>query len=252
MPADEIVATNILQAPEKPKQIASWGHLIGFLLIMAGTAYFGFRAQHAATASGDGATAGQLASHGKAIYIYMVAGFMDWALLYYCWVGVHRRGGTVATLSGGRWTSWRDLAKDVGIVVPFWVVWEATAYGVHWLLGPSSAKAVDSLLPQSLLEILLWIGVSITAGFCEELAFRGYVQQQFNAMSGSIGVAVIVQGLVFGLAHAYQGWKAVVVISVLGVLYGVLAAWRRNLRANIVAHAASDIWEGWLKFAIWR
>jgi membrane protease YdiL (CAAX protease family) len=57
---------------------------------------------------------------------------------------------------------------------------------------------------------------------------------------------------VFGLAHAYQGWKAVVVISVLGVLYGLLAAWRRNLRANIVAHAASDIWEGWLKFAIWR
>jgi hypothetical protein len=50
-------------------------------------------------------------------------------------------------------------------------------------------------------------------------------------------VAVIAQALVFGLAHGYQGWKAVIVISVLGVMYGLLAAWRRNLRANIMAHA---------------
>jgi len=58
--------------------------------------------------------------------------------------------------------------------------------------------------------------------------------------------------LVFGVAHSYQGWKSVVVISVLGVLYGMLAAWRGNLRANIISHASSDIWEGWLKQIIWR
>jgi Type II CAAX prenyl endopeptidase Rce1-like len=54
--------------------------------------------------------------------------------------------------------------------------------------------------------------------------------------------------LIFGLAHSYQGWKAVLVISVLGMLYGVLAALRGNLRANIIAHASTDIFEGWLKF----
>ena len=252
MPADKIVTTNFPQAPDKPELIASWSHLVGFLLIMAGMAALGFRAQHAGAGSESAATAGQLASHSKAIYIYLVAGLMDWALLYYCWAGVHHRGGTLATLSGGRWTSWSDLAKDVAIVVPFFALWEGTAYAVNWVLGPRSAKTVDSLLPRSLLEILLWIAVSITAGFCEELAFRGYLQQQLHAVSGNIEVAVIAQALVFGLAHGYQGWKAVVVISVLGVLYGVLAAWRRNLRANIIAHAASDVWEGWLKFVIWR
>jgi hypothetical protein len=43
----------------------------------------------------------------------------------------------------------------------------------------------------------------------------------------------------------------VAVISVLGVLYGELAAWRGNLRANIIAHAWTDIWEGWFKFVVW-
>ena len=250
MQADErVVANRSASTPATPKPIAAWWHLVGFLLIMAGTAFMGFRAQHA---NNGAAGAGQLAQHGQAISIYLVAGLMDWALLYYCWVGVHKRGGTLATLSGGRWTSWKSLASDVAIAVPFFGVWEGTAYAVHCMLGPSSAKSVASLLPHSLVEVLLWIGVSITAGFCEEIAFRGYLQRQFHALSGSIAIAVLAQALVFGVAHSYQGWKSVVVISVLGALYGVLAAWRRNLRANIISHAASDIWEGWLKQVIWR
>jgi hypothetical protein len=251
MQPTEIGVTNRETTKGEPTQIASWVHFIGFLLIMAGTAALGFRAQQAGTGSST-AAAGQLADHSKAISVYLIAGFMDWALLYYCWVGVHRRGGTMATLSGGRWTSWSGLATDVAIAVPFWVLWEATAYGVQRALGPSDAKSVGDLLPRSLIEILLWIAISITAGFCEELAFRGYLQRQLHALSGNIGVAVIAQALVFGLGHAYQGWKQVIVISVLGVLYGVLAAWRRNVRAAIVAHAASDVWEGWLKMVVWR
>jgi hypothetical protein len=31
-------------------------------------------------------------------------------------------------------------------------------------------------------------------------------------------------------------------------LYGTLVAWRRNLRASTIAHAWSDIFEGWLRF----
>lgn len=140
------------------------------------------------------------------------------------------------------------LAKDIAIAIPFWVVWEATAYGVHWLLGPgTSARSVAALLPQSLPEALLWILVSVTAGFCEELQSRGYLQRQLHALTGSIVAAVIGQGVLFGLMHSYQGWKQVIVISALGVLYGALAAWRRNLRANIMSHAWSDVWEGWLK-----
>jgi hypothetical protein len=36
------------------------------------------------------------------------------------------------------------------------------------------------------------------------------------------------------------------------MLYGALGAWRGNLRVNIATHAFGDIWEGWLKFVVWR
>ena len=177
---------------------------------------------------------------------------MDWALLYYCWVGVHRAGGNLSTLSGGLWSSWRSLAMDVAIALPFWVIWESAAYGVHWLLGANKAKSVDSLLPQTAVEVVIWIATSVTAGICEEMAFRGYLQRQLRALTGGVVPAVLGQGIVFGLFHAYQGWKNVIVISVLGVLFGALAAWRRNLRANIIVHAWADFWSGWLKFVVWR
>jgi uncharacterized protein len=248
MPASEVVANGNSRAHQTPEQIASWGHLAGFLAFMAGILALGFLAQHSGSGGGDG----QLAGHGKAIQIYLSAGVMDWALLYYCWSGVHRRGGNLKTLSGGRWTSWRQLLVDLAIALPFWILWETASYGVSRLLGPNSAKTVHSLLPQTWLEVLIWIGVSITAGICEEMAFRGYLQQQLQALGGGVVAAVLGQGLVFGLAHSYQGWKNVTVICMLGILFGALAAWRRNLRANIIVHAWADIWGGWLSALVWR
>jgi membrane protease YdiL (CAAX protease family) len=232
-----------------PEPVASWLHLAGFVLIVAGVVALGFLAQHG---NATGAPSGQLASHSIAMQVYLFAIALDWALFYYCWAGVHRRGGNLWALSGARWKSGRDVFTDLSVALPFWIVWEGTAYGVHWLLGPGSAKSVDSLLPKSFAEVLLWIATCVTAGICEEIAFRGYLLRQFHALTGGVAWAVLAQALVFGLAHSYQGWRNVTVISVLGVLYGALAAWRGNLRANIVAHAWSDIWGGWLKFVIWR
>ena len=95
------------------------------------------------------------------------------------------------------------------MALPFWLLCEGSVYGVHRLLsgatGAGSAKTVDSLLPQSLLKILVWMGTCVTAGVCEEMAFRGYLQRQLHALSGSVVLAVLGQGLLFGLFHSYQG-----------------------------------------------
>jgi len=249
MPANEIGESRDVQSRKAPEQIASWRHLVGFLAIGTCVVAFGFLAQHSPAGS---APSGQLAGHGAAIQLYLTAIFLDWALFYYCWRGVHRRGGSLWPLLGGRWNSWRTVAVDLAIAVPFWLIWEGAGHGAARLLGHSNAKSVESLLPKSWLEILLWTATCITAGICEELVFRGYLQKQLHALSGSKADAVIGQGLIFGLFHAYQGWKPVVVISVLGILFGALAAWRKNLRVNIVTHAWADFWEGWLKFIVFR
>ncbi len=250
MNATERTNTPNSERPAAPGKIASWGHLGGFLLIMAGMVAWGFHMQHDGMDAAGSTTTGQIAGHGIAIRFYLLSIVVNCLLFYYCWTGVRHHGGNLETLTGGRWTSWKALAIDVVIAVPFWIAWEATAHGVSRLLGPSHAKSVGSLLPQSGLEIAVWMVVSIVAGFSEEIQTRGYLQRQFHAATGNIPTAILGQALVFGLAHSYLGWGKVILIAVLGVLYGALAAWRRNLRANMIAHAWSDIWEGWLKMVI--
>jgi membrane protease YdiL (CAAX protease family) len=242
----------------RPQKIAAWWHLAVFLGIMAGIALMGFHAQQAGPADAGAAPAGQLIDHSQAIRNYLIDILGDCGLLYWCVAGVQWQRGSnlgqaLEILSRGRWLTWNSLGRDLAIALPFWVIWEATAFGVHGLLalgGPDTARSTTSMLPQSWLEVLLWILVSLVAGVTEELQTRGYLQQQFHALSGSVVFAVLAQGLVFGVGHSYQGWRQVIVISVLGVLYGILAAWRKNLRANIIAHAWSDIWEGWLKMLL--
>jgi membrane protease YdiL (CAAX protease family) len=100
------------------------------------------------------------------------------------------------------------------------------------------------MLPQRAVELLLWIGVSISAGFCEELVFRGYFLKQFEAFAHSRWVALFLQAVLFGISHGYQGIEACVKIACYGALFGLLALWRRSLRPGMVAHAGSDILGG--------
>src|ERR1700679_1506092 len=98
------------------RQIASWGHLAGYLLINAAIVAWGFHVQ----AVGQGhAAAGQIADHSQAMKNYLIDILADCALLYYCWAGVHWHGGNLETLSGGRWSPWGSVAADGASALPF-------------------------------------------------------------------------------------------------------------------------------------
>lgn len=183
-------------------------------------------------------------SHRRAIPAYLLAMALDWSLYWYVWASARRSGTRLLDAIGARWPGRGPLALDLAVAAPFWFLWEWTALLVHRLLGPSPNGAVAALLPQTALEIGIWMAVCLTAGFCEEAVFRGYLQTQFRVLTGSTAGAIALQSALFGLAHAYQGWKNVIVIAVLGVLYGVLAAWRGNVRSAMLSHAWSDVFSG--------
>jgi hypothetical protein len=44
--------------------------------------------------------------------------------------------------------------------------------------------------------------------------------------------------------HAYAGFHAVGCVCTIGVLFGVIAVWCKNLRTNIAARACIDLFEG--------
>ena len=230
-------------AARPPKIAAPW-HTLTILLVFA---YFGFAAKLPSSAIAP-ESAPAAASHAAVLLKYALLIASEWGLAYWAWAGVHWNGGHLSDLTGGRWNTWRSLALDVAIAIPFWGVWELTAWLVHLAVQRVPAPTTPYQPPTGFSEIFLWILLSISAGVCEEIVFRGYLQRQFHAATGSIAIAVILQGAVFGLAHSYQGWKQVIVIAALGILYGMLVAWRRNLRASMLAHAWSDIYEGYLQF----
>lgn len=182
-------------------------------------------------------------TEGSGPYLSVIA--VEWFLVYGVWAGIHRRGVRLVDLIGGRWHRTKSILVDIVLAIIVWVLWIGIQAGVSRIV-PSHAKSVSPLLPQSTLEVVLWIGTSLSAGFCEEVAFRGYFQKQFEAMTGSSAAGVILQGILFGISHGYQGRRAIIMIILFGFLYGILAFWRKSLRACMILHAWSDIYAGYL------
>lgn len=239
---------------ESLEPVASYGHTVGLLAIFCAVFAISSALQHRPAPVNHGVAQ---AAQGQQIHRRIIPGLIeslifDWGILCYVWGGVRSEGGSLLKLSGRSWSGIGDVLRDLAIAAPFWVIWEATAFAAFTVLARLVATPTaphDETFPvRGVFEIAVWIAVSLSAGFCEELIFRGYLQRQFSALTGRRWLGVLLQGIVFGLIHP-RGWRAVVVISILGVLYGSLAAWRNNLRPGILAHGWSDLWEGWLKFA---
>ncbi len=187
-----------------------------------------------------GARAGDLSPHGRA-RIYLVTMLIEWALLAFLWFGLNRRGVRLADLIGGSWPRSSAFFRDLGIGTVFVLTCGgAVLQGLTHLLKVVPPASMRAVMPQTLMDMVVWVLLSCTAGFCEEVIFRGYLARQFSALTQSAAAGIVLQGVVFGLGHGYQGWKLMLIISIYGMLFGVLAHWRRNLRPGMLAHALQD------------
>jgi membrane protease YdiL (CAAX protease family) len=212
-------------------------HTLGLLVFLASLSLGFYRMQSAGVAPGK--SAGHSWAN-AALYLAIIA--CEWALCLYIWLGGRRKGAVpMRDLIGGRWGSMRAVLRDLALAAAFWLVWTAVAMAVSFLVRPAQSEPTAFLNPAGAAEVTLWVMMSITAGFCEELVYRGYLQRQVLALTGSAALAVLVQAVLFGVGHWYQGGKKVIIITVLGVLFGLLAQWRKSLRPGMIAHAWEDV-----------
>jgi len=174
------------------------------------------------------------------LYLSMLAA--EWGLFAFVRAGLKRTGGSVWDLVGRPRV--RDLVGDLLIGLALWAIGTLIAIGWDRLAGVAEPSILRPFHSQGLLEAVLWVLLSLSAGFCEEFAFRGYLQGQLRALSHSRVAAIAIQAVLFGVAHSYQGVQPVLRIIVFGLLFGVVAAWRRNPRAGMVTHATTDIAAG--------
>jgi len=84
----------------------------------------------------------------------------------------------------------------------------------------------------------------MTAGFCEEIIFRGYLQRQFAAVAHTMLGGVALSAIVFGASHGYEGSPRMLLLALYGLMFGLLAWWRKSLRPGMIAHAWHDALSG--------
>lgn len=218
-------------AAERRAPLAGALHTAGLLLILlsaAGLMYF---------------SAGRMraAEHPNRLTFYFTTIAWEWFLTAYVLFGVRRHGNLLNEVTGAQWKTARELFRDLGVALLFWigalVVLGLTASLLHFR---GSRQSLSFLAPEGPAQVAAWILVCVTAGFCEETIFRGYLQKQFVAWTGNAPVGIVLSAAIFGVCHIYQGTKAVAVITVYGLMFGILAQWRKSMRPGMMTHALHD------------
>jgi hypothetical protein len=124
----------------------------------------------------------------------------------------------------------------------------ADRLATRWVDKPPTLDAFR-MLQQSRTKLLMGIVVAwFLGGFLEELVFRGIVLQAIAAQVSAwlaapmaIGIAVCAAAVGAGLMHLYQGLRAVLIVTQLSVLFGLLfVVSGRNLWAVVLCHGLYD------------
>jgi uncharacterized protein len=250
-------AGSAAELPPVPSQvgIANLWHTAVFIVVLLAFSYSGANGQHAAAAK-----------HGKS-YLYAFTIVWEWILVLYIWLGTRKRGIGLRDLIGGNdaldrllsrglpeWSEMKAGTKrvfglliDIGLGFGFWLVSIGVLAMVAKAIGlfrPGATsdfqQKIGFLAPQTGKDLIFFLVLSATAGVCEEIIFRGYLQRQFTAISKSAIIGIVAQAILFGAGHGYEGGKRMFLIAVLGALFGILTHFRRSLKPAMVAHFCQD------------
>jgi membrane protease YdiL (CAAX protease family) len=181
----------------------------------------------------------------------------EWTLAAMVFWGLWLRRTPVSTLLGAWPPGAGAWLRDAAIGVVFWM---AAALGLRLLVALLTLAhlrlpqgTVAAMAPSNASELLLFLVLCLSAGFCEELVFRGYLQQQAARIAHDRAwIGVVASALLFGIAHLYQGAAGVILIALFGAMFSLLARSRGSLRPGMLAHTWNDALVGITFFLLHR
>lgn len=187
-------------------------------------------------------------------------GRADARLRHYTWIAVWE-WITVALLLGW-WFATGRSAEPLGLVLnPSGWQWAAIAAGLALTAAlvvqlivslrdrSSLAKLRDQLgdlekmIPRTARERSAFDRLSLTAGVCEEVMYRG-VFLALLAPALGLWPAVFISSAVFGLGHIYQGRAGFFKTSAIGLVLALLTVFSGSLFTAILLHAVTDVTSG--------
>jgi uncharacterized protein len=181
----------------------------------------------------------------RILFVYLPTVIVSWSMAFYCF-RIGRKKNVLSELVGKRWTTPTRALVDLllGFALLVFIDGSETIYS-HFSHA-SSNPAVLAILPQTVSEKCAWVVLASSVGFCEEVIYRGYLRTQFTGFFNSLTVGVVVQAVLFGIAHGEQGVATAIRFAIYGIGFGVIAVKRRSLLAGIACHIAIDLSSGFL------
>jgi membrane protease YdiL (CAAX protease family) len=167
------------------------------------------------------------------------------------WLFEARAWGALRLIAPRGWRLW----GAIGLVLALAITYARTVLRIARSKRPRRIKMgnahAERLAPHTRSELGWWVAVSLSAGFCEEFIFRGYLIWAFQPVFGLWGAAAL-SVVLFGLAHAYQGAKGIVTTGIVGSLLTLVVLIFGSLWPAIVLHALLDIQQGVVAWLVLR
>jgi membrane protease YdiL (CAAX protease family) len=116
----------------------------------------------------------------------------------------------------------------------------------------TNPQKVYRSMPQRSNEMGLWTVVALSAGFVEEIAYRGVMFGILVYWLKNWWAAAILCAIAFGLGHAIQGWKSTAIIFVMSVIFQGLVYFTGGLYIAMVVHAVYDFIAGVMYLYFWN
>jgi membrane protease YdiL (CAAX protease family) len=166
---------------------------------------------------------------------------VQWAMFFVLFLVLFREQTGLGGLGFGRLR-----LIHLAWAVAFLIAANLILSGIAWLLaqvGLPMPGEIALLVPTDTIGRVVWVGVSITAGFCEETAFRGYLMTRLRLVGRFTNwvIPTILSAVAFGACHAYQGWPGLIVLSVYGALFSLLYIRAGSLWPCVIAHVFQDV-----------
>ncbi len=167
------------------------------------------------------------------------------------WLFEARPWGSLRFITAHGWRLW----VAVMLVLTVAITCARTAVGIARSKRPKRIKVgnphVEKISPHTRFELGWWVATSLSAGFCEEFVFRGYLIWAFEPVFGLWGAAAF-SVVVFALAHAYQGAKGILATGVVGGLFTLVVLILGSLWPAMALHALVDIEQGVVAWLVFR
>ena len=130
----------------------------------------------------------------------------------------------------------------------------AAALVVQWRVLRGNRAALDDLrarfadlrplMPETERDGAWFAGLSVTAGVCEEILYRGFLMGVLAAATGSGVFALVASSVVFGVGHLYQGPAGALRAGFTGLVLGFVFLATGSLLVPVVMHAVIDLTSG--------